>query len=509
MTPIRVLSGVAEILKSLRSILKGFYSDIIPPIIQASVARDIYEPSDLLEFLRIYITDNEECVKPLVKSIQDVLSASQTPEFDKYYSWISSNPIMCSAFYQAGIIDYILKAYDNSPDESDEREKAGEEGQNPEEAKEGTPDEEEDKDASPEEEDGDEEKDSDDDDDDDVDIIISSNEDETGHLPIKLLAHIAEHISDADKLKQIQEAFIAHDKAVAHALRYIRNQEAVYDAQEVARNVYFLTRDNQTCVDSIAKTDIYDVLLRLFSSEDVALDRIGGLVGLLAHTNVDKLTKALTPLMKGNSPHDRKEVIDLMQVLFDSSSAGKEAVLKAKPGKYLRKSLNVSEMDVREVALVLLQALFVEGSTEITDFIPLISNRVQKELDPLAKALEVLRPVLTDENAAAVVESGLIGALFKIAVESPGAVGDMDLVVGTFGDMASLAGCRDTIVSLIKDHIGSPEALEQENNWGFSHLLRRWLEAGGPSLPTLIDAGGLDYALHLLQTEDLYVSFFC
>ncbi|PPR01989.1 hypothetical protein CVT24_011116 [Panaeolus cyanescens] len=483
-----VLSAVAEILKGLRSILTGFYSEIIPPIIQASVARDIFEPSDLLEFMRTFITKDDECMQPLVKAIQDVLSTSQTPEFDKYYSWISSDPTMCSAFYKAGIMDYILKAYDKEPEKKDSKEgQIGEEKEI---------EEIEEKRADGEGEDEENE---------DEDVDGGDDEDEIGHLPIKLLAHIAEHIDDADDLKHIQDAFIAHDKAVSHALRFARNRDSIYDAQEVTRNLYFLAKDNQTCIDVLAKSNLYDDLIDLIPNEEVSLGRIGLLIALLAHTApTNKLTKALTPIMKGNGPHDRKDVMELMQTLFDGSSAGKEAVLNTKPVKFVKKCLNANEIDLREVALTLLGSLFVAGSPEASDFIRLISKQIREQKEPLPKALEVLRTVLSEERAAAVVQSGLIDPLFKIAVESPASVGDMDVLVRSFGDLASLDGCRSTVVSLIKDHIGSEDALEQESSWGISHLVRQWLWTGGSGISVFVEAGGFDYALKLMHADNLY-----
>jgi hypothetical protein len=64
-------------------------------------------------------------------------------------------------------------------------------------------------------------------------------------------------------------------------------------------------------------------------------------------------------------------------------------------------------------------------------------------------------------------------------------------------------GSVKPLAGLFREALEAEDAFAQESNWGNSHALMRLVDEGELSAIFVMEAGGLEYASRLLQSEDL------
>jgi len=475
---LRNLSLLSEALGYMVPLLAPFASQLIAPLLNATNTGD--QNYKLLELL-VSFGNNEEILKnALVPAVKDILAKDPPPNLNTCFSWIIQGPSIASAFYQGGLLDRLEREYD-----------LGEEGE-----------------------------------------CFNSQQ------GLQIYEWLVKRTTDEEQQKGIQKAFFAFQPVVDQALKYLRNSDYVYDAFQAAGEIYQMAKGYPEGLAVLEKENIYPTLLELFDNKELGNpSNVGPLLGLLCHQDVGALTKLVTTHIAGLIPPPeveeeapaagkkgkkggkggkkkkkfqprikRTEVLDRIASLVDTTPSARKALVDAGAIQLASSAVDEKDRDVQKTAFKVLRGFTADGGDRdaVGKFLPHLGTLLTDEEESI-ELIQLIAAFIPD-NVQSLIDADMHRILFKAFTDFPSSIGDMALLINAVRDLGNTEAGHEPLVEVMKASFASESALEMEHNWGNAHAVRRLLVEGEQSSRLVVEAGAIDYALKLLQQDDLHVS---
>ena len=146
-----------------------------------------------------------------------------------------------------------------------------------------------------------------------------------------------------------------------------------------------------------------------------------------------------------------------------------------------------------------------EGYVElVSDILPKMAELISSESEPLLPNLQVIKALLP-KHIGLLVASGIHSSLVKGLCRFPTSFGDMAVLIDAVYVIASSEEGHLVVCEALKVSLADEDADSQEEIWGNSHGLRRLILEGGAGAVVVLEAGGVEYAIKLLQSENIKV----
>lgn len=475
---------MSEIITNVIPILVSYSSQLLGPLLHCTDTDDDQD-SKLLKALGELATAAEaggHIGDAIVPSIKELMAKDPPPSVSNCHTWITFGPGLATALLLGGLLDRLFKVYDIEED---------------------------------------------------YDQFHNTD----FHMPLQVIEALIRNLSNKDHVRAVQKAFWENKKVVDRALGYIRDKEEFYTAWQVSGELYAFSYGYPEGIARLESENIYPNLLDIFDNPE--LDRpsdVGPLIGQLCHVDVEKLTDLLRSHVSGLKPPAEDNLsgqppvpgkkkgkkgkmakkfepkITLAQILerfaslVDTTPQARKALFEAQALEVAKDALSTDDVDARTYAFKVLQGFVATSDIvyvdAVLDALPELAMAYKNEKEPLAANLELLRVLMVD-HLPRLIDADVPRMLVKVLTDSPS---EMDLLINTVLDIAKAGGIK-LLAQLFHEALVAEDAFVQESNWGNSHALRRLVDGGELGASVVMEAGGLDYAFRLLQSEDLHVGF--
>ena len=480
----RILGIVSETITNVIPLLVPYSSQLLGPLLYCMDAGD--QDSNLLKALRELATASEAdgyLGDAIVPSIKGLMAKDPPPSVSNCHTWITFGPGLATGLFLGGLLDRLFKVYGIEEDD---------------------------------------------------DQIHHTD----FHMPLQVIEALIGNLSNKDHVRAVQKAFWENKKAVDRALGYIRDNEGFYTAWQVSGELYTFSYGYPEGIARLESESIYPNLLDVFDNPELGRPSdVGPLIGQLCHVDVEKLTDLLRSHVSGLKPpaednfsgqppvpgkkkgkkgkRARKfepritlaQVLERFASLVDTTPQARKALFEAQALEVAKDALSTDDVEARTYAFKVLQG-FVAASDKVyvdavVDSLPELAMAYKNEKEPLAANLELLR-VLMVEHLPRLNDADVPRMLVKALTDSPS---EMDLLINTVLDIAKADsnGGVKLLAEPFHEALEAEDAFVQESNWGNSHALRRLVDEGELGASIVMEAGGLEYAFRLLQSEDLHV----
>ena len=140
----------------------------------------------------------------------------------------------------------------------------------------------------------------------------------------------------------------------------------------------------------------------------------------------------------------------------------------------------------------------------VSDVLPKMAELISSEYEPLSPNLQVIKALLP-KHIGLLVASGIHLSLVKGLCRFPTSFGDMAMLIDAVYVIASSKEGRLAVCEALRVSLADEDADAQEEIWGNSHGLRRLILEGEAGAVVVLEAGGVEYAIELLQSENIKV----
>ncbi|KAF8156918.1 armadillo-type protein [Crassisporium funariophilum] len=473
------LTIVAEMMTKMVPVLMPFASKLIGPILNRTDTED--QNTTLMELLNKFAASEAAtgATHELVAAVKVLLSKEPPPSLSNCHNWILLGPSLAIAFYLGGVFDRITKIFDISPEEEPYLNR---------------------------------------------------------HEPLQVMESLAQKLAESEEhLRGLQKAFFANEKATQQALAFLRDKESIYDSFQAAGELFNLSKGYPEGITFLENEDVYPTLLELFNHEDFNQKDSIALLGFLCHADPGKLTELSRSLIAGLSPptedveapptgkkgkkgkgkkkkfHPRiseTEVLGRFASLSSTTPTARKALVDAGVIEFTKQYFERNDDDLRVNAFRILQTLVDadEGYIDaVAELLPILAKLFKDdECATLLANLQLVKAFVPKE-VGRLLDAGMHRALVKAFTDFPSSVGDMQMLIDCVRDIIATDTGRGPMVEAFKESLDAEDALEQELNWGNAHALRRLLCEGDAAASAVVEAGGIEYSLRLLQSEDLHI----
>lgn len=435
--------------------------------------------------------EDEAVLEPLVNAGKQLLALPNPPALDKLKTWVGSESGLATAFYLAGVIPFLTERAVIPPTEEEDEE----------------PDQ------------------------------------STPNEIIDILVFLAANVKgDVSRKREAQKAFFSNPVLLSVAVSAVKKIEDYekYTASARATDIFKLSKGYADAVPVLLEQDIFPSLLKMFDDEDLDVEDYGPLLGWIADADKAALVAVLRahiaqlqPPVDGGSgggggkggkkkkkkgkytPRISKAGVLLrLAVLSTTSTTAKEAVIEVGGVELMAQALEEDDSELWTQPLQCFKALLESGDARIHEpavsLLPRITTIWGSESTPeslMPPLMEFLQAFITAYDVQPLLDAGWDLLLIKKLSEDPANVCDMSVLVETVSVLfrSGDAG-RKAVLDRLRQRIDDEEALESEHNWGTTHALRCLVYQGEDIAPAILELGALDYAVKLLQSEDIQVS---
>ena len=362
------------------------------------------------------------------------------------------------------------------------------------------------------------------------------NEDESDkRQALSLLSTLADRLEDKTSIAGLQSAFFAHPIALKAALDIIKykDEDGIWAAFSAASDLAPLVEGYPEGLAILKKEGAFSAALKLFDHQDASADTVSPLVGILCEADPAKLAEmvqshiaqlrapqetANAPVPTGKKKKKKKnfsprinetEVWGRIKALVKTTPSARRVLVDGGAVEDAKRILNQTSPgeELLTHAFELIEGLVKvdEGYADlVSDVLPKMAELISSESEPLLPNLQVIKALLP-KQIGLLVASGIHLSLVKGLCRFPTSFGDMAMLIDAVYVIASSEEGHLAVCEALKVSLADEDADSQEEIWGNSHGLRRLILEGGAGAVVVLEAGGVEYAIKLLQSENIKV----
>ena len=475
-----MINILVELLDKLVPLLVPQAGKLLGPLLVRSTT--LFDNSTLLQLLNKLAASGIDVAskESLVASVRQILERPLFPALINIQSWLCNGSTLTNAFYAGGLAGKLLEIFD------------------PEEGKE-------------------------------------ENENESDkRQALSLLSTLVDGLEDKTSIAGLQSAFFAHPIALKIALDIIKykDEDGIWAAFSAASDLAPLVEGYPEGLTILKKEDAFSAALKLFDHQDASADTVSPLVGILCEADPAKLAEmvrshiaqlrapqetANTPVPTGKKKKKKKfsprinetEVWGRIKALVKTTPPARRALVD---GGAVEDAKRVLKQTSSSEELLTYVFEFVEGLVKVdegyaelvSDILPKMAELISSESEPLLPNLQVIKALLP-KHIGLLLASGIHLSLVKGLCRFPTSFGDMAMLIDAVYAIASSEEGRLAVCEALRVSLADEDADAQEEIWGNSHGLRRLILEGEAGAVVVLEAGGVEYAIKLLQSENIKV----
>ncbi|KAF8067550.1 armadillo-type protein [Lyophyllum atratum] len=378
-------------------------------------------------------------------------------------------------------------------------------------------------------------------------LVITSLEDEEDERfyyrrqALTIYASLVEqHTNDEAHALTLRELFFTTDKAVQIALANAANPDDVFDAMQAMSALGMLAKGHPEGIKRLQESGaLLDRALKIFDDPEYFCDATVAILAHICTPGEPKLTELLRSYIDKLTPPPAEQVSE--------EPEGKKKGKKGKKGKGKKYTPRMSELElwtrfallstaspaVRqcvidagaipaaatlinstvpakwEVPLKTLTTLVaadpIPAQAVSESLLPRIAELFLKDGAPYSQLLYVVRAFLPAHVVELVLPSGAILSLLRAMGEFPSSFDDQSELVGVLHTLAQSDVARPVLTHQLGELLGAEDVEKHEATWGYIYALRRLLEAPEVGPGFVVDAGGVEFTLARLRSEQISV----
>lgn len=464
---LRTTENVLEVIRLCLPALGPLSAPLLPALLSNS--GEISSNSDILVMIRNLAQIPGISHKPTVYGLQSRLASSDKPSASQILDWISCGKLVANAAEEAGVGHWLLVRL-------------------------ATPDDEVDFDRS---------------------ITLSA----FGNL-VKTC--------DDDKSQSLKKAFFDNASALENAIKCAKSED-VWDASRSIDGLSSLCLGSQTGFKSLVDDDLVPVVLRLFANDCTPINEIIPFLTQLVSSGADDM---LTECLRGHistlsappEPATKKkgkkkktkrtglndeEVWKRLTLLSQTTPEVRNCLVEAGAIEDAKRLLDSNDRENWSQPLVFLKEIMVHDTNYHEKLGPPLERLGELLLMTYAPATAIMGLVmqLVPGSISFLITTGVVSSLVRSAASDfTSSYENCDDLVSSISKMAASPSGLEAVSGQLRSLFDEEAATDDENTALNYCWLARKLSASAPGARAVYDAGGVEYFIRVMKSENVTVS---